>query len=466
MSEKARRWKLHLSESEKPAYLALVDAIAEDIREGRLSALDRLPPLRDLAQALSLNYTTVARGYAEARGRGLIDSQTGRGTFIRQQAAAMSTRSARTVGLIEMTMNLPPEPQDPVLLARLRRGMTQVMEQEPIDELLRYQEFGGTSAQRDAGARWLSPLLPAVSSERVLICPGIQSALVALFSTLVRPGEVLCCEDITYPGVKAISAQLGVRLHGLPMDEDGIVPQAFERACRLYRPPALYCNPTFQNPTTTVISLARRQALVAIARQYGVALIEDDAYGLLPLKVLPPMAQLAPELCYYVSGLAKHLGAGLRIAYLVAPDPRAAKRLVSTLRATTIMAAPLTVALATRWINDGSADAMLHAIRRESLARQAIAAELLPRGSYVAKPEAFHLWLNLPQPWERIGFATHLRTRGVGVVGSDAFAVTQTPPEAVRVCLGGAATRQDCRHSLELIADALDQLPDVVSSVL
>ncbi|MGQ0698952.1 MAG: aminotransferase-like domain-containing protein [Panacagrimonas sp.] len=466
MPENARRWKLGLAASDKPAYLALADAIAEDIRDGRLSAQDRLPPLRRLAQELSLNYTTAARGYKEARARGLIESNFGKGCFVCTSAASVSNRSARSVSLVEMTMNLPPEPQDVVLLARMRRGMAQVLEQSDLPGLLRYQEFGGSEEERDAGRRWLAPLLPGISVERVLICPGIQSALVALFSTLVRPGEVMCCEDITYPGVKALSAQFGIRLHGLPMDAEGILPKDFETACRLHRPKALYCNPTLQNPTTTIFSAERRSTLVAIARQYGVAIVEDDAYGLLPLSAPPPIAQLAPELTWYISGLAKHLGAGLRIAYLVAPDARAAKRLLSTLRATTIMAAPMTMLLATRWINDGSADVMLHAIRRESQLRQQMAADILPRGSFVGKPEAFHLWLRLPPPWNRIGFTTHLRLRGVGVVGSDAFAATSTPPEAVRVCLGGAGTRLDCRHALELIADALAQHPEVASAAL
>ncbi|MFI4983000.1 MAG: GntR family transcriptional regulator, partial [Nevskiales bacterium] len=234
MSEQARRWKASLKDSDKPAYLALADAIADDIRSGRLTALDRLPPLRLLARELGLNYTTAARGYAEAQSRGLIDSKAGQGSFIRSTTAALTNRSARTVGLVEMTMNLPPEPQEPALQARLRRSLMQVAEQGDIATLLRYQEFGGTAEERDAGARWLGPLLPGLAIDRVLICPGIQSALVALFSTLVRPGEVMCCEDITYPGVKALSAQFGIRLHGLPMDADGVIPQEFETACRVH----------------------------------------------------------------------------------------------------------------------------------------------------------------------------------------------------------------------------------------
>ncbi|NKF23059.1 PLP-dependent aminotransferase family protein [Solimonas marina] len=465
MPDKVRRWKRALQESDKPTYLALADAIAEDIRGGRLSAMDRLPPLRTLAAELELHYTTAARGYAEAQARGLIDSKAGQGTFIRATTAALSSRSVRNVGLVEMTMNLPPEPEDGTLQARLRRGFTQLAEHEDLPTLLRYQEFGGSAEDRDAGARWLAPLLPGVLMDQLLVCPGIQSGLVALFSTLVRPGEVMCCEEITYPGVKALSAQFGIRLHGLPMDAEGIVPQELEAACRLHRPKVLYCNPTYQNPTTMTMSPARRDTIAAIARQYGLTIIEDDAYGLLPTSPIAPIATRAPELTYYLSGLAKHLGAGLRIAYLVAPDVRAAKRLTSTLRVTTIMAAPLTVSLATRWINDGSADQVLHAIRRESQARQKLAAELLPIEDCATQPDAFHLWLKLPPPWNRGEFANYLRARGVGVVGSDAFTVSSTPLEAVRVCLGGVATRRECRHSLELIAEALDQLPEVASSV-
>ncbi|MFZ3120081.1 MAG: GntR family transcriptional regulator, partial [Variovorax sp.] len=73
-------WQKRLEASDKPAYLLLADLIAEDIRTGRLTARDKLPTLRDLAAELRLNYTTVARGYAEARKRGLIDSRAGTGT--------------------------------------------------------------------------------------------------------------------------------------------------------------------------------------------------------------------------------------------------------------------------------------------------------------------------------------------------------------------------------------------------
>lgn len=463
MSEFAKRWNKTLRESGKPAYQLIAELIANDIKSGRLTVKDRLPPLRELASDLGLNYTTVARGYAEARRRGLVDARAGRGTFIR---SASARQPARRGSLLEMTMNLPPEPHDPHVLERLHEGFDFLRAQTDVYSLLRYQEFGGLPEDRDAGARWLQRVLPGADAERVLVCPGIQSTLVALMAMLVGPGEVICAEAITYPGVKAIGAQLGIRVHPLPMDDEGIDVHAFETACRELKPKALYCNPTLLNPTTVTMSSARRAALADIALRFSVPIIEDDAYGMLPSTPVTPLACLAPDLTYYVAGLAKCVGAGLRVAYVVAPDLRRARIVSSALRSTAIMASAVSTALATHWINDGTAQAMLLAIRRESVERQKLAARLLPAGTYKTHPEAFHIWLSLPAPWNRIEFSSHLRSRGVGVVAADAFSIDGKPPEAVRICLGGAVDRAECRHALELIHDALVQSPAVASTVM
>src|SRR5258707_1026565 len=165
-----------------------------------------------------------------------------------------------------------------------------------------------------------------LAPERVLVCPGVQCALLALMSVLVRPGEVMCTEALTYPGVKAIASHLGIGLVGLPLDDDGIDPEAFAAACATHAPKALYLNPTLLNPTTAVMSESRRIAVAEIARRHNVSIIEDDAYGLLPASAPRTLAELAPELTFYVSGLAKFVGAGLRVAYLAAPDTRQAQR--------------------------------------------------------------------------------------------------------------------------------------------
>ncbi|MDQ7970866.1 MAG: PLP-dependent aminotransferase family protein, partial [Oxalicibacterium faecigallinarum] len=118
------------------------------------------------------------------------------------------------------------------------------------------------------------------------------------------------------------------------------------------------------------------------------------------------------------------------------------------------------------WVRDGTADLMLNAIRKESAARQKLAARILPPGSYQSKPDAFHLWINLPPAWEQKAFAAHLAESGVGVVPSDAFCVSGPPPAAVRVCIGGLANRDDIQHGLEMIAQALRSTPKVAPAVV
>ena len=250
------------------------------------------------------------------------------------------------------------------------------------------------------------------------------------------------------------------------MDGEGIDALAFAAACAQYAPQALYCNPTLLNPTTLTMSAQRRQALVQVARNYGVPIIEDDAYGFLPRSAPAPIAAIGADITYYVAGLAKCLGAGLRLAYVVAPDAVAIARLTAAVRATTVMASPFTAALATRWVRDGVADLALNAIRKESMARQRLAERILPRDSYSSQPEAFHLWINLPEQWDRLALTAQLRATGVGVVPSDAFAVYGPAPQAIRVCIGGISKHDELRQALQQIADVLRESPSVRPAIL
>lgn len=459
-----RDWTPDLSGRDKPRYLAIADAIAEDIHNGRLSPSDRLPPQRKLAHRLRIDFTTVARGYVEAQKRGLIESRVGQGTFVLASARRRHGPMARHPEIVDLSMNLPPEPDDPELLDRMQDGLEVVG--RDLVYLLRYQGFGGVQADKDAAANWLGRRALAPPHDRLFISPGAHPALLGIFGLLAKAGDVVLSESLTYPGARAIAAQLGLRLVGMPMDDEGIDADAFDDACRGLSPKALYVNPTLLNPTTHTISERRRSAIAAMARRYGVSIIEDDPYGFLPANGPPPFAALAPEITWHVAGLAKCLGAGLRIAYVVVPDVRSGWLFASSVRTATVMASPVTLALATRWITDGTADALLVAVRRESIERQRLAAAILPSSSFRADPAGFHLWVSLPESWTRSAFVAHMRSTGIGVVASDAFATHGAPPEAVRVCLGGPADRSAVRGALEFMAHALTESPTLASTFL
>jgi DNA-binding transcriptional MocR family regulator len=121
---------------------------------------------------------------------------------------------------------------------------------------------------------------------------------------------------------------------------------------------------------------------------------------------------------------------------------------------------------ATRWIEDGTGDSILRFIRAEAAARQKIAAEILPAGIFKSDPLSFNLWMQLPAPWTRSAFIGHMRAMGIGVVASDAFTVGASPPEAVRICLGGPTKRPELRNALEFMAHAGVESPALASSYL
>jgi DNA-binding transcriptional MocR family regulator len=456
--------RLKKTADRKPVYLAIADAIADDVALGRLSTGQRLPPQRELAQRLGIDFTTVARAYVEAQRRGLIESKVGRGSFVSGHRRPSVPRALVAGPVVDMTMNMPPEPDIERVNEAMREGYKALAGE--IEHFTRYQDFGGSVRDCEAGHLWLRRRGLDTDPSQVIVVPGAQCGLLAALTSLAPPGSLICCEEITYPGMRALAKLLGIRLIGLPTDSEGIDAVAFAGACAQYAPKALYCVPTLNNPTTVTTTAARRRALAEVARHYDVPIIEDDPYGLLEPDAPPPIAHFAPERTIYIAGLSKTLSAGLRVAYMTAPSAAVRARLVSAIRSTTVMTSPITAALATRWITDGTADIMLAAIRKETTARARIAMRLLPPEAAMVHLDSFHVWLRLPDGWIATDFAAQMNASGVGVVASPAFAVSAHPPEAVRICLGGPLTRDQVSGALKLLAQVVAAPRDVAPAVI
>jgi len=221
-------WSLRIEQSTKPRYLAIADCIAQDMKDRVLLPGDRLPAQRRLADMIGVDFTTVSRGYSEALSRGLIESHVGRGTFVLPQHSINTTSDERRAVANDLTMNAPPEPTDPDLIERMRSGLSVVS--EDLVHLLRYQNPIGGDIDKEAASIWLSMRGLVPNLDRVAVTPGAHATMLAILTILARPGDCILCEDITYAGFKKIAAQLGLVLIGLPMDDDGILPDALEDA--------------------------------------------------------------------------------------------------------------------------------------------------------------------------------------------------------------------------------------------
>lgn len=455
-------WRPDLRSRSGPRYLAIAEALAEDIFQGVLKPGTRLPTHRDLAEHLGVTVGTVTRAYAEAARRGLLSGEVGRGTFTRgatgEGSAARSDASERA--LIDLSVNIPPVPGGGEQSAQLARTLAALSSRSDLGSLLSYPPEGGAPAHRAAGASWIRRAGLEASAERVLVSSGSQHAMTAVFSALLRPGELVLTESLTYPGMRALAGLLHLRLQGLPMDEQGLLPGPLEAACRSGAARALYLVPTLQNPTAALMSQQRREEIARIARANQLLVVEDDAYGLLLEKAPPALASLLPSQSIYLTGIAKSVAPGLRIGFLLAPSALA-PRLAGAIRTTTWMAAPLMAEITASWIEDGTAAELLLHLRREIVARQRLAAALLSGARVQTHPESLHLWLYLPEQWRSDTFADAARRRGVAVNPMQAFSVgRELSLEAVRVCLGGAKDRAQLEAALHILVSLLDSAPE------
>lgn len=462
-------WTTSLEGRSGPLYLAIADAIAEDIVGGALPPGTRLPTHRDLAYRLGVTVGTVTRAYAEAEKRRLVSGEVGRGTFVRgpreiePPEARFFIPERSEPGLIDMGLNLPPVGDSGRILAGT---LIEVAESADVHGLVSYQPDTGMTPHRRAGAEWLARAGMDVAPERVVVCNGAQHGVFVCLMAVTRPGDLVLTEALTYPAVKAMAEKLGLRLQGLPMDAEGLLADGFENACRHSGPRVLYCQPTLHNPTTAVMNRARRERIAEIAARYDVAVIEDDVFGYLPPDRPPPLAAFVPELSYFVNSASKSMAPGLRVGYVMAPRGKV-QPVRAAVRLSSWMTAPLMAEIARRWIEDGTADALVRWHRSEAKARQKIAANTLEGLPYRSQPFSYHLWLPLPDPWTTAAFVNHVEDKGVRVMPAETFAVGREEiPHAVRICLGAAGDHHDLERGLRILAEALRDRPPSDLSVV
>lgn len=362
------------------------------------------------------------------------------------------------------------DPESPVSLERstppapahldkvLSDALQELSRMLPISKIIRTHRFGGTDADKQRGANWLAERFGgSVDPNRIILTNGAQNAMVMALGVLAEPGDIVLLETLSYHGFRKQAHLQNIRTEGVEMDEDGALPDAFEAACKAFKPKILFLMPTVHNPTSAVMPLERRLQIAEIARKYGVAIVEDDVYGLLPRDMPAPFGAMAADVTWHINSFAKCLGPGGRLGYLVAPSAKAAQ---TTLERFYGMSSWFTAALSAEmiglWLDNGTMKTLVEEVREEAIERQRIARECLDGIAYRCVPDGLFLWIELDGMIDQDALVALCANHNVIIRPGRLFATDASKsPNAVRIVVGSPNTQDELRAALRVLGDIL-----------
>jgi DNA-binding transcriptional MocR family regulator len=265
----------------------------------------------------------------------------------------------------------------------------------------------------------------AADADRVLVGYGSGQILGLLPRVLVEPGDTVIIEAPTFLGAVGQFQRAGARLVGVPVDAEGLNVDALEETLRDLqrqgiRPKFIYTIPTYQNPTGTTLTAARRERLVHLAATYGVLVVEDDAYRDLSFHGPPPPSLAAIDSegwVLRVGTFSKILAPGLRMGWAHGP-----RELIDRLTMFKVEggSGPFLTRLVTRFCADGRLDAHIAVLRSHYAAKCDLMLDALARhlpDTHAVRPDGgFFIWLRLPEGVGSGDLAPAAIQRGVEVL--------------------------------------------------
>jgi DNA-binding transcriptional MocR family regulator len=440
----------------------LTDRIIADVESGLLRSGARLPPHRDLAHRIKVSVQTVSIAYKQAEQLGYLSGEVGRGTFVRPRITELASRfildrgNRRITDLSIIRAAYTEEHEE------ASRSLMAALSADDNGAFMRpCRPVAGLDRHRDVARRWLERLGAPADPGRILITNGAAQGVFLSVAAIVRPGDLVLTENLTDHGIIGLANVLGFTLRGLPTDAEGVLPEAFEAACFASKVTALVLIPTFNNPTATVMGAARRRAIADLAQRHGVFVVEDEVCKALSEASLPSIAEMIPDLGFFVTSFTKSVMTGLRSGYLVVP-PAYSIRVASILRVTGWSGTNLMAEIAARWVEDGTAERLLEAQRRETRLRHALLSQILGPVVSSSHPDALCAWLKTPEGWTEDGLVRSLAAHEIAVTSSEPFIPGgERPAGGMRVCIGGHYSHSHLRETFERMRATFEQMPPV-----
>ena len=335
-------WKPDKSK-EQPVYQQIAKRLEQQIIEGELQPGSSLPAERVLARRFGVNRGTVSAAYEELRAMGLLQSWQGSGTWVSQHLWGVRqmpnwykyTNGGAFLPAYPLAKRIQDACFDPTIInlakAELTPSMIPPLTLQSIADTgemrfeLGYAHPKGDPKLREVLAAHLQEQYGiSASTEEILVTSGAQQALHLISLCLLSPGDAIAMEGPSYSYSLPLFSSAGLRLYRLPLDKEGIIPEAIKLLHQEHRIRMVFANPTYHNPTSNVMSQARRRQLLEVCQELRIPLVEDDAYGALTIKggkkpPLPVKAIDTSGTVLYLNSTSKTVAPGLRIGWLVGP---------------------------------------------------------------------------------------------------------------------------------------------------
>ncbi|QDY77712.1 PLP-dependent aminotransferase family protein [Streptomyces qinzhouensis] len=449
--------------------------LADSLRTllSRLSPGDRLPSSRELIKEYRVGPATVARAIAALAAEGAVVTRPGSGTYVAQRirlhdetSAGVADTAWQTVALTDRAVDthliadpLGPPPAGTITMdgGYVHRSLqpTRALSAALARAARRPDAWdrapaGGLMALRTVFGRIIGG---SVAPEDVLVTAGGQSALSIAFRAVAGPGSPVLVESPTYPRALAAARAAGLRPVPVPLDADGLRPDLLADAFAMTGARLLYCQPTYQNPTGTVLAPERRRQILDVARASGAFVIEDDFARHLGHGGPVPRSLVADDrdgTVIHITSLTKPAAPSLRIGALVARGPvmerMRAVRLVDDFFVTRpLQEAALEVLSSPSW--DRHVRSLGAALRERCAALAAAVAREMPGATVAGLPTGgLHLWVRLPAGVDDTVLTSAARQRGVTVSAGSRYFATEPPAAHLRI---GFATTADLAELTE-----------------
>lgn len=455
-------WKPERSRLKRPIYLSLAEMLEEDIAAGFLPPGTKLPPQRELADFLDINFTTVTRTYRLCELKGLIYAVTGSGTFVSPNASKSVTISAENLAASSIDLGFVGSFEQ--CNEMINDTIVSIMKKRRFSELLDYEYPTGMPHHKAAAVNWLKNMGMHTDPDHLAIASGTLNAIALALFALFEPGNRIAVDTYAFVNFIELAKMHHLQLVPINGDQEGMLAEELEAQHRIKPIHGVFLSPSCCNPTTVMISERRKTALAEVIGRCGMILIEDDIHAFLSAGIIEdyrgPISRFLPEQSVYISGTSKPLCSGLRVAYLVYGD-RFRDPLLTALFNVNVKTSSLDAEIITELILSGKAGEITERKRALSREMNDLYFQFFPDRKGIGHPLSFYRWLPVQDTRRGSEVERELLDAGIRVYHSDRFLSGPRKAENyLRVSLATVREKERLREALKILADYISRSPN------